>query len=109
MKWQGWITAIDADSGTVRWKHRTAMPQLGGVTTTSAGLVLVGELSGDVVALDARAGHELWRGKTGNAIGGGVITYAARDRQLIAVAAGMNSPTWPVMAATARIVVYGLP
>ena len=109
VKWQGWITAIDADSGTVRWKHRTAMPQLGGVTTTSAGLVLVGELSGDVVALDARAGHELWRGKTGNAIGGGVITYAVRDRQLVAVAAGMNSPTWPVTAATARIVVYGLP
>lgn len=107
-KWQGWITAIDADSGTVRWKHRTAMPQLGGVTTTAGGLVLVGELNGDVVALDAATGRELWRDKTNDAIGGGIITYAARGRQLVAVAAGMNSPTWPVKAETARIVVYGL-
>ncbi len=107
-KWQGWITAIDADSGTVRWKHRTSMPQLGGVTTTAGGLVLVGELNGDAVALDARTGRELWRDRTGNAIGGGVITYGVRDRQFVAVAAGMNSPTWPVKAETARIVVYGL-
>jgi alcohol dehydrogenase (cytochrome c) len=108
-KAQGWITAIDADSGTVRWKHRTPLPQLGAVTTTAGGLVLVGELSGDLVALDARTGTVLWRGRTGNAIGGGVITYAVRSRQRVAVAAGMNSPTWPVKAQSARIVVYGLP
>jgi alcohol dehydrogenase (cytochrome c) len=108
-KWQGWITAIDADSGTVRWKHRTPMPQLGGVTTTAGGLVLVGELSGELVALDARTGTSLWSGRTGNAIGGGVITYAVRGRQLVAAAAGMNSPTWPVKAESARIVVFGLP
>ena len=107
-KWQGWVTAIDADDGTVRWKHRTTMPQLGAVTTTAGGLVLVGELTGDVVALDAATGRELWRARTNNAIGGGVITYAVRDRQLVAVAAGMNSPTWPVKAETARIVVFGL-
>jgi alcohol dehydrogenase (cytochrome c) len=107
-KWLGWVTAIDADVGTVRWKRRTTMPQLGAVTTTAGGLVLVGELTGDVVALDAATGRELWRARTNNAIGGGVITYAVRDRQLVAVAAGMNSPTWPVKAETARIVVYGL-
>jgi alcohol dehydrogenase (cytochrome c) len=108
-KWQGWVTAIDADSGTVRWKHRTPMPQLGAVTTTAGGLVFVGELSGDLVALDARSGRELWHGRTGNAIGGGVITYAVRGRQFVAVAAGMNSPTWPVKAESACIVVYALP
>jgi alcohol dehydrogenase (cytochrome c) len=107
-QWRGWITAIDADSGTVRWKQRTTMPQLAGLTTTAGGLVLTGELTGDVVALDARSGRPLWRARTGNAIGGGVITYAVRGRQLVAAAAGMNSPTWPVKAQTARIVVYGL-
>ena len=108
-KWQGWITALDADSGTVRWKHRTVMPQLAGITTTAGGLVLTGELTGDVIALDARDGRELWRARTGNAIGGGVVTYAVRGKQLVAVAAGMQSPTWPVKAQSARIVVYGLP
>jgi alcohol dehydrogenase (cytochrome c) len=85
------------------------MPQLGAVTVTASGLVLAGELTGDLLALDARTGRELWRGRTGNAIGGGVITYGVRGRQLIAVAAGMNSPTWPVKAETARIVIFGLP
>ena len=109
VKWQGWVTAIDADSGTVRWKHRTTMPQLGAVTTTAGGLVFVGELTGDVVALDARTGRELWQGRTGNAIGGGVISYSVGGRQFIAAAAGMNSPTWPVKSESARIVVFGLP
>jgi len=93
----------------VRWKHRTVMPQLAGITTTAGGLVLTGELTGDVIALDARDGRELWRARTGNAIGGGVVTYAVRGKQLVAVAAGMQSPTWPVKAQSARIVVYGLP
>lgn len=108
-RWQGWITAIDADSGTVRWKHRTRMPMVGGVTTTASGVVLAGELTGDVTALDARTGRVLWSGRTENPIGGGVITYSAGGRQLVAAATGMNSPTWPVKASTAKIVVYGLP
>ena len=37
------------------------------------------------------------------------VTYAAGGRQLVAAATGMNSPTWPVKASTAKIVVYGLP
>lgn len=108
-KWQGWITAIDADSGTVRWKHRTTMPMLGGITSTASGLVIAGELTGNVDVFDARNGKLLWQGKTGNAIGGGVITYEAGGKQLIAAAAGMNSGTWPVKAETARIVVFGAP
>jgi alcohol dehydrogenase (cytochrome c) len=108
-KWQGWITAIDADSGNVLWKYRSAMPMVGGVTTTAGGLVFAGELTGDLVALDSRTGKVLWRGRTGNAIGGGVISYGAGGRQFIAAATGMKSPTWPVPAESARIVVYGLP
>ena len=85
------------------------MPMLAGVTATASGLVLTGELTGDLLALDSRSGAVLWRGSTGNAIGGGVITYMAGGRQLVAAAAGMKSPIWPVTAGTARIVVYGLP
>jgi alcohol dehydrogenase (cytochrome c) len=108
-KWQGWITAVDADSGTVRWRHRTTMPMLGAVTTTAGGLVFAGELTGDAVALDTRTGAELWRQSTGNAIGGGVVTYQSGGKQYLAVAAGMKSPIWPVPSQSSRIVVYGLP
>ena len=93
----------------VRVQHRTTMPMVGAVTTTASGLVFAGELTGDLTALDARTGQVLWSGRTGNAIGGGVVTYAAGGRQLVAAATGMNSPTWPVKASTAKIVVYGLP
>ena len=93
----------------MRWKYRTTLPMLGGVTSTASGLVIAGELTGNVDIIDARNGKLLWQGKTGNAIGGGVITYEAAGKQLIAAAAGMNSGTWPVKAGTARIVVFGGP
>jgi alcohol dehydrogenase (cytochrome c) len=108
-KSQGWISAIDADSGVVRWKYRSSMPVVAGVTPTAGGLVFAGELTGDAIALDAKTGAVLWRQATRNAIGGGVITYRAGGRQLIAVAAGFKSRVWPVPAESNRIIVFGLP
>jgi alcohol dehydrogenase (cytochrome c) len=108
-KRQGWITAIDADGGAVRWRYRSPMPVLGGITPTAGGLLFAGELNGDAIALDAKSGAVLWRNSTSNAIGGGVITYRAGGRQLIAVAAGFKTRVWPVPAESNRVVVFGLP
>ena len=79
---RGWITAIDADSGTVRWKHETELPTVAGMTTTAGGLVLTGHLSGEAVALDARTGRVLWRDQTNNAIGGARPGPVKSDRRL---------------------------
>lgn len=106
---RGWITAIDADSGTVRWKYEAEMPSIAGVTTTAGGLVLTGHLSGEAIALDARDGKVLWRDQTNNAIGGGVVTYAVGGKQYVAVAAGLHAANWPAQSETNRIVVYALP
>ncbi len=106
---RGWITAIDADSGTVRWKYETDLPTIAGVTTTAGGLVFTGHLTGEAIALDARDGRVLWRDQTNNAIGGGVVTYAVNGKQYVAVAAGLHSANWPAPAQTNRIVVYALP
>jgi len=108
-KSQGWISAIDADSGMVRWKYRSAMPVVAGVTPTAGGLVFSGELDGNAIALDATTGAVLWRHATDNAIGGGVVTYRAGGKQLVAVAAGMKSRVWPVPVQSNRIIVFGLP
>ena len=108
-KARGWITAVDADSGTVRWQVRTPRPLLAGITPTAGGVIFTGELSGDVIALNPQTGAVLWRQSTGNGIGGGVITYQARGKQLVAVAAGMKSPIWPTVVQSNRIVVFGLP
>jgi alcohol dehydrogenase (cytochrome c) len=107
--WKGWLSAVDADSGKVRWKYRSPTPLLGGVTATASELVFSGDLNGDVFALDGRTGKVLWRSPTNNAIGGGVITYAVGGKQYVAAAAGLKSPIWPVKAESARVVIYGLP
>jgi alcohol dehydrogenase (cytochrome c) len=108
-KWGGWLTAVDADSGHVRWKYKSPTPMVAGVTPTAGGVVFTGDLNGDVLALDAENGNVLWRDATGAPVGGGVISYMTNGHQRIAVAAGMNSPIWPVKQATARVVVFGLP
>ena len=108
-KRQGWLTAIDADTGAVRWTYRSTMPMLAGVTPTAGGLVFSGELTGDAIALDAKSGQVLWKGATGNAIGGGVVTYRAGGKQLVAVVAGFRSRIWPAPGEFNRVVVFGLP
>ncbi len=107
-QWGGWLTAVDADDGRVRWKYKSPTPLVAAVTPTAAGLVFTGDLNGDILALDGESGSVLWRDSTGAAVGGGVISYRTGGHQRIAVAAGMNSPLWPVKQTTARVVIYGL-
>ncbi len=107
--WAGWITAVDADSGTVAWKHKTAAPVMSGVTPTAGGIVFVGDMMGALLALDAKSGNVVWQYKLDGAAGGGIVTYNAAGKQLVAVAAGMTSPIWPTPKTTGKIVVFGVP
>ncbi len=108
-KWRGWVTALDAETGEVRWRVQTPKPMVAGITSTAGGLVFTGDLDGDVLAYDAQSGKALWKAATGKAIGGGVISYEAKGKQYVAAAAGLNSAIWPVNGGTARVVVYALP
>lgn len=107
--WKGWVTAIDAENGTVRWTVRTPKPMVAGITATAGGLVFTGDLDGQVLAYDVTSGKVLWSRSAGGAIGGGVISYQAGGKQFVAAAAGLNSPIWPVRGGPARVVVYALP
>lgn len=108
-KWAGWITAVDADSGKVAWKHKAAAPVMSGVTPTAGGIVFVGDMMGALMALDAKSGDVVWQHKLDGAAGGGIITYDAGGKQLVAVASGMTSPIWPSPKTTAKVVVFGVP
>ena len=107
-RWRGWVTAIDADTGRVRWKYQSAAPHLAAVTATAGGLVFAANTIGDVFAFDARNGRVLWKEKI-EPNGGGVVSYNAGGKQRIAFASGMKSPIWPVVPKSSRIVVFGLP
>jgi alcohol dehydrogenase (cytochrome c) len=107
---KGWLTAVDAEQGTIRWRYASPTPLVAGVTSTAGGVVLTGDLDGNVLALDAAEGTLLWRDSTGQPIGGGVITYLAGGRQHVAVAVGLHAPvTWKLTSPPSALVVYALP
>ena len=87
-KSNGWLTAVDASTGEVRWRYRSARPMVAAVTTTAGGLALTGETTGDFVVFETATGRELYRFMTGAAMGGGVISYEAEGRQYIAAESG---------------------
>jgi alcohol dehydrogenase (cytochrome c) len=91
---QGWITAVDASTGAIRWKYRSARPVVGAVTTTAGGLVFGGELNGNFLALDGKTGDVLYRFNTGGPIGGGIVSYEVGGKQYVAVMSGRPSRFW---------------
>ena len=94
VKAQGWVTAVDASTGVVKWTYRSPRPMVAAVTSTAGNVLFTGELTGDFLTLDARTGQELYRFNTGGPMGGGVVTYAAAGTQYVAVASGSPSNYW---------------
>jgi alcohol dehydrogenase (cytochrome c) len=90
----GWLTAVDASTGAVRWRYRSAKPMVAAVTSTAGGVIFAGELTGDLIALDAATGAVRFRHFTGGQIGGGIVTYEVARRQYVAVASGTTSAYW---------------
>jgi alcohol dehydrogenase (cytochrome c) len=87
----GWLTAIDASNGNVRWRYRSPRPMVAAVTTTAGGVVFTGEMTGDFLAFDAETGKELYRMYTGAGILGGVVSYAVDGKQYVATTSGGGS------------------
>ena len=106
---KGWITAVDAETGALRWKFAAPRPVLGGITPTAGGLLFAGDMNGAFYAFDAEKGSVLWRTSFGQSIGGGGGSYCAGGRQRIAVTTGMRSQLWADRSQSSRIVVLGLP
>ena len=106
---RGWLTAIDASTGAIRWNYQSPQPMLASITTTSGGLLITGELTGDFVIFDAADGAELYRFNTGAPINGGNAVYAIDGTQYIAVMAGNTSSFWPTPVATGNVIIFALP
>ena len=108
----GWLTAVGAESGELRWKYHSPAPMVSGVTSTEGGLVVAGELTGNLLFLDASTGEVLRQIDTGAPLGGGVVSYSAMGKQYIAVSSGNAMMTFKTGHETSRegsIIVYSLP
>jgi len=103
----GWVTAVDPDSGLVRWRNRMATPMVAGIAVTASGLVMTADLNGDFLAYNAASGKLLHRIPTGMPVGGGVITYQTGGKQRIAVAAGLEDRILGSHG-KAAVIVFGL-
>jgi alcohol dehydrogenase (cytochrome c) len=104
----GWLTAVEAGSGKVRWRYRSESPLVAAVTTTSAGVLFTGDTDGDFLAMDARTGRVLYRFHTGGALGGGVLTYAVGGKQYVAATSG-SLPIFKRTTGSATLFVFALP
>jgi alcohol dehydrogenase (cytochrome c) len=87
----GTLSAIDVDSGRIKWQYRSDYPMLGGVTVTAGNLVFAGELDGNFDAFNAETGQKLWHFQLGAGVTAPPVTYRVNGRQYVAVAAGGNA------------------
>ena len=84
----GWVTAVDAETGQVRWKYHAEKPVVAGVTPTAGGVTFTGDLNGNLLVFDSKSGELVNKVQTGGALAGGVVTYEAGGRQYVAFASG---------------------
>jgi alcohol dehydrogenase (cytochrome c) len=84
----GWLSAVDANTGAVRWKFHAGAPVLGGITPTAGGIVFAGDNSGEFYVFNSATGEVLKRISTGGSLAGGVITFEVGSKQHVAFTSG---------------------
>ncbi len=84
----GWITAIDSETGAVRWKYHAEKPVIAGITPTAGGVTLAGDLAGNLLVFNTKTGQLVHKGRAGGAMAGGLVTYDIGGKQYVAFAAG---------------------
>jgi alcohol dehydrogenase (cytochrome c) len=105
---KGWLQAIDAATGTMRWRQQWPTPLVAGITATSGGMLFTGDLNNDFLAIDASNGKTLYRFNTGGSVGGGVISYEIGGKQYVATTSGVVSGFFGG-SGTSAIIVFSLP
>jgi len=87
----GILSAVDYNTGKIRWEVKTPQPLIGGVLATAGGLVFFGEGNGRFNALDSATGAQLWSFQAGAGVNAPPASYTVDGKQYIVVAAGGNT------------------
>ena len=82
----GNVTAVDYNTGKIRWQVKTPEPMIGGVLATAGGLVFTGEGNGLFKAYDAETGAVLWKFQAGAGVNAPPASYTVDGKQYIVVA-----------------------
>ena len=107
----GVLSAVDVDTGKVRWRNHLPYPAEGGVLVTSNGLAFTSDVGGHVYAFDAENGHEYWSANTGSSIVAPICAYSVDGAEYLSIVVGQagNQQT-PNLPATegSRVIAYRL-
>ncbi|MGY0504494.1 outer membrane protein assembly factor BamB [Luteimonas sp. e5] len=108
------VRAIDLASGQTLWSWSgDKNARYAGGPGAGDGLVVVGDLDGEVVALDADSGSERWRARVQNeviaapAVGGGLVFVRSNDGRVTAFDAASGQPRWTWQADMPALTVRG--
>jgi PQQ-dependent dehydrogenase (methanol/ethanol family) len=87
----GNVSAVDYNTGKIKWQKKTPLPMMGGALATAGGLVFTGEGDGWFRAYDAENGDVLWSFFAGAGVNAPPASYAVDGKQYIVVGAGGNT------------------
>src|SRR6476620_5447337 len=87
----GNITAVDYNTGKIKWQVKTPEPMIGGILATAGGLVFTGEGNGKFAAYNSSNGKELWSFRAGAGVNAPPSTYMIDGKQYVVVGAGGNT------------------
>ena len=104
----GTVTALDAETGEIRWVTQTEDAVMAGITPTAGGVSFTGDQVGNFLVLDSVTGEILNTQNIGGAMAGGVITYENKGQQRVAVATGNVSRLATVVTGLPSVVILGL-
>ena len=104
---KGYFSAIDLTTGKIKWQHKSPLLYVGGVLSTSTGLVFQGENDGHLTAFDSDTGEIVWQFNTGAGPSAPPIGFTLDGEEFIAVAASGTSLWGSPKGDT--IFVFGLP
>ena len=86
----GNVSAVDYNTGKIRWKVKTQQPMIGGIMATAGGLTFAGEGNGLFKAYDSATGNVLWKFQAGAGVNAPPSSYTVDGKQYIVVGAGGN-------------------
>lgn len=87
----GNITAVNYNTGKIKWQVKTPEPMIGGILATAGGLVFTGEGNGKFAAYNSSNGKELWNFHAGAGVNAPPSSYTLGGKQYIVVGAGGNT------------------
>jgi alcohol dehydrogenase (cytochrome c) len=84
----GHLSAVDVQTGEIRWRYQDPHPMLAGVMSTAGGVVITGNAEGFILAFDAATGEEKFRFNSGSGIRSHPVAYKIDGRVFVAVGSG---------------------